>query len=81
MQSAQPQINSNANNNNNVAGPVPSQRRWVPPSRDRRAGGDLRVPPKTSQSSPTGNCYYYYDAYFDITIQQAYLIKHKISSF
>ena len=63
MQSAQPQINTNANNsNNNVAGPIPSQRRWVPPSRDRRSGGELRVPPKASQSTPTGNGNYFRNA-------------------
>ena len=47
----QPQLNNNANNsNNNVAGPVPSQRRWVPPSRDRRAGGEARIPQKGKNS-------------------------------
>ena len=46
-QNTQPQLNNNANNsNNNVAGPVPTQRRWVPPSRDRRIGGDARTPQK-----------------------------------
>ena len=56
MQSTQPQLNTNANNsNNNVAGTIPSQRRWVPPSRDRRAGGESRIPPKASQGSPIGN--------------------------
>ena len=46
-QSVQPQLNNNVNNsNNNVAGPVPSQRRWVPPSRDRRAAGEARIPQK-----------------------------------
>ena len=53
--STQPQIKNNANNgNNNVAGPGPSQRRWVPPSRDRRAGGEFRIPTKVSQGSPLG---------------------------
>jgi len=53
LQSAQPQLNSNANNsNNNVAGPPHTQRRWVPPSRDRRPGGDYRIAPKASQSTP-----------------------------
>ena len=53
--STHPQINNNANNgNNNVAGPGPSQRRWVPPSRDRRAGGEFRIPTKVSQGSPLG---------------------------
>ena len=56
FQSGQPQLNSNTNNsNNNVAGPPPSQRRWVPPSRDRRSGGDYRIAPKASQSTPIGN--------------------------
>ena len=50
-QSVQPQLNNNVNNsNNNVAGPVPSQRRWVPPSRDRRAGGEARIPQKGKNS-------------------------------
>ena len=53
--STHPQINNNANNgNNNVAGPGPSQRRWVPPSRDRRAGGEFRIATKVSQGSPLG---------------------------
>ena len=60
MQSAQPQLNSNANNsNNNVAGPPHTQRRWVPPSRDRRPGGDYRIAPKASQSTPIGNLIIY----------------------
>ena len=51
----QPQLNNNANNsNNNVAGPVPSQRRWVPPSRDRRAGGEARIPQKGMNSLRPG---------------------------
>ena len=55
MQSTQPQLNNNANNsNNNVAGPAPSQRRWVPPSRDRRTGGDGRNPHKGPQNSSIG---------------------------
>ena len=60
MHSAHPQLNTNANNsNNNVAGPTAqSQRRWVPPSRDRRSGGSgppPRVSPGPSDFGPRTN--------------------------